>query len=257
MQMMRAMAPAAPPAGEAVQPPHRVALAFAAAIAPAAVLALAFGALAEPAAAHSLAEVEGELGSKERYFQPIDRPAPDFALRDATGREVDLADLRGEVVVLHFIYTSCPDVCPLHAEKIAEIQAMVNRTPMKEQVRFVTVTTDPARDTPAVMQGYGPAHDLDPANWAFLTTLPDQPEDHTRQLAKAFGHVFTPDEAGMQMHGVVTHVIDQDGRWRANFHGLAFEPTNLLVYLDALVNRAQAPHPEPSLWERLRGLLGT
>src|SRR5262245_44956195 len=80
------------------------------------ILALAAGS----AGAHSLAEVEGELRSNERYFQPIDRPAPDFALRDAAGREVDLADLRGEVVVLHFIYTSCQDVCPLHAEKVAE-----------------------------------------------------------------------------------------------------------------------------------------
>jgi protein SCO1 len=53
-------------------------------------------------------------------------------------------------------------------------------------------------------------------------------------------------------------VIDQDGRWRANLHGLGFEPTNLLVHLDALVNRAQAPrpHPGPSLREHLRGLFG-
>jgi protein SCO1/2 len=220
---------------------------------------VALVAATQTAVAHSLAEVEGQLGSQERYFQPIDRPAPDFALRDADGRMVALADLRGKVVVLHFIYTSCPDVCPLHAEKLAELQAMVNRTPMKEQVRFVTITTDPVRDTPAVMQGYGLAHGLDPANWAFLTTLPGQPENTTRQLAKAFGHIFTPAEDGMQMHGVVTHVIDQEGRWRANFHGLEFEPTSLLVYLNALVNRAQAPHPhpEPILWERLRGLLGT
>ena len=224
-----------------------------------AALMLIIVASAGPAAAHSLAEVEGELGGKERYFQPVDQPAPDFTLRDAAGRELRLADLRGEVVVLHFIYTSCPDICPLHAEKIAEIQAMMNQTPMKEQVRFVTITTDPVRDTPAVMQGYGTAHDLDPANWTFLTSLPSQPENATRQLAQSFGHTFTPTEDGMQMHGIVTHVIDQEGRWRANFHGLEFEPTNLLVYLNALVNRAQAPHPhsEPSLWERLRGLLGT
>ena len=225
----------------------------------AATLMLAAVAASGTAAAHSLAEVESELGGKERYFQPIDRAAPDFTLRDPAGRVVRLTKLRGEVVVLHFIYASCPDVCPLHAEKIADIQAMVNRTPMKEQVRFVTITTDPVRDTPVGMQGYGPAHGLDPANWTFLTTLSDQPEDQTRRLAQALGHTFTPTGDGMQMHGIVTHVIDQDGQWRGNFHGLEFEPTNLLVYLNALVNRAQAPHPhaEPSLWERLRGLLGT
>ena len=109
--------------------------------------ALAAG-IAWPAAAHTLAEAEDSLADRERYFQPIDRPAPDLALQDAEGKAVALADLRGKVTVLHFIYTSCPDVCPLHAERLAEIQAMLNQTPTRDQVRFVTVTTDPVRDTP-------------------------------------------------------------------------------------------------------------
>jgi protein SCO1/2 len=72
--------------------------------------------------AHSLDEVEEMLGYEEKYFQQIDKPAPDFALKTADGRTVELADLRGQVVVLNFIYGSCPDVCPLHSEKIAEVQ---------------------------------------------------------------------------------------------------------------------------------------
>ena len=184
-----------------------------------------------------------ELRERERYFQPIARPAPGFTLQDAEGRRMSLADLRGQVIVLHFIYASCPDVCPLHAEKIAEIQAMVNITPMRELVQFVTITTDPARDSAQVMRDYGPAHGLDAANWTFLTTLPGQPEDTTRQLAEAFGHKFTPTPDGMQMHGIVTHVIEQEGVWRANFHGLEFKPTSLAVFLNALINKAHAPHP--------------
>ena len=68
-------------------------------------------------------------------------------------------------------------------------------------------------------------------------------EDTTRQLAQAFGHKFTLTEDGYQMHGVVTHVIDQEGRWRANFHGLKFEPTSLVVYVNALVNVGVPHHP--------------
>ena len=213
-------------------------------------------ALVWPSAAHTLADVEDLLADRERYFQPIDRAAPEFALEDADGRAVGLADLRGRVTVLHFIYTSCPDVCPLHAERLAEIQAMVNWTPTRDQVRFVTITTDPARDTPEVMRAYGPAHGLDPVNWTFLTSGPDRPEDTTRNLAQAFGHKFTLTEDGYQMHGVVTHVIDQQGRWRANFHGLKFEPTSLVVYLNALVNVGVPHHPAPTLWQRLRDLFG-
>src|SRR3546814_19395320 len=103
--------------------------------------------MASPAAAHSLEDLQKQLSDREVYFQPIDRDAPSFQLEDPEGRKIALEDLRGKIVVLHFIYTNCPDVCPLHAEKLAEVQAMINRTPMREQVRFVTITTDPAPDT--------------------------------------------------------------------------------------------------------------
>jgi protein SCO1/2 len=207
------------------------------------------------AAAHSLDELEAQLGDREQYFQPIDREAPPFTLEDAEGRAVSLEDLRGKVVVLNFVYTSCPDVCPLHAERIAEIQGMVNQTPMRELVQFVTITTDPANDTPEVLRKYGPAHSLDWVNWLFLTSGPNRPEDATRKLAERFGHEFTRTEGGYQIHGVVTHVIDREGRWQANFHGLKFDPTNLIVYVNALTNaHGSEGHPAPRWWEQIRSL---
>jgi len=204
-------------------------------------LVLSLAAVA-PAAAHSLDELEGELRDREQYFQPVDKPTPDFTLLDSGGERVSPADLLGKVVVLHFIYTSCPDVCPLHADRLADIQAMVNQTPMTDQVRFVTITTDPGNDTPDVLRDFGVAHGLDPVNWLYLTAGPEQPEDVTRNLAEAFGHKFAKTEDGYQIHGVVTHVIDSRGRWRANFHGLKFEPTSLVVFLNALVNDITNPH---------------
>jgi protein SCO1 len=210
---------------------------------------------ASTVAAHSLDELEAQLRDREQYFQPIGKDAPPFTLEDADGRAISLEDLRGKVVVLHFIYTNCPDVCPLHAERIAEIQKMVNQTPMRELVQFVTITTDPEHDTSEVLREYGPAHGLDPINWIFLTSGPDRPEDATRRLAEQFGHKFTQSPDGYQIHGVVTHVIDRDGQWRANFHGLKFEPTNLVVYVNALVNDvhpANAKRPQ-SFWEAIRG----
>lgn len=77
---------------------------------------------------------------------------------------MSLDGFAGKVVVVNFIYTHCPDVCPLRAEKIAEIQSLVNRTAMRNRVHFVTITTDPARDNPDVLRAYGPQHGLDPAN---------------------------------------------------------------------------------------------
>ena len=211
---------------------------------------------APTASAHSLKDLESMLGDEEKYFQPVDKEAPGFMLRNADGETVRLDDFRGKAVVLHFIYASCPDVCPLHAERVAEIQERVNQTPMKAQVQFVSITTDPVNDTADVLRRYGSAHDLDPANWAFLTTAPEQAEDATRRLAESYGHKFTKTGDGYQVHGVVTHVIDKEGRWRANFHGLRFESSNLVVFLSALVNDAYAPHghDEQSWWEQLKSL---
>ncbi len=207
------------------------------------------------AGAHSLKELESQLDDREKYFQPIDKDAPGFELRDAAWRTVQLADFQGKVVVLHFIYTICPDVCPLHADRIAQIQEMVNQTPMRDQVQFVSITTDPENDTADVLRTYGPAHHLDPVNWVFLTSGSDRPSA-TRELAERYGHKFTKTEGGYQVHGVVTHVIDGEGRWRANFHGLEFNPTNLVLFVNALVYDVHNGHGNEgqSLWGKLWNL---
>ena len=85
-------------------------------------LVVALAVIMQAASAHSLKDLEATLGDREKYFQPIDKDAPAFTLRDADGRSVSLSGLRGKVVVLHFIYASCPDICPLHSERIAEVQ---------------------------------------------------------------------------------------------------------------------------------------
>jgi protein SCO1/2 len=222
---------------------------------PAAGFAAAIVAAPIAASAHSLDSLEKQLFDREQYFQIKDLPAPGFTLQDADGKAVRLSDFRGKVVILHFIYASCPDVCPLHAEKLAEAQQMIAITPMRDRVAFVTVTTDPKRDTPEVMREYGPLHGLDPANWTFMTSDALEPEDKTRSLAEAYGLKFTKTDDGMQMHGTVTMVIDREGRWRANFHGLTFDPTNLVLYINALVNDVHKPagadSPAPTLWQRI------
>lgn len=209
---------------------------------------------APSALTHSLKEVEQNLRDQEKYFQPVDSEAPGFTLQDADGRVVRLADFKGKVVVLNFIYANCPDVCPLQSEKIAAIQEMVNITPMKTQVQFVSITTDPKRDRGEDLRDYGDNHGLDAANWVFLTTAPGQAEDTTLKIAESYGLKFVVTKDGEQMHGVVTHVIDQDGRMRGRFHSLRFQNVNFVTYLNALVN-INVPHgdDEPGFWTRLKG----
>jgi len=221
------------------------------------VLAIATVAFAVPAMAHHPgADLDKVMGSKEQFFQAIDSPAPPFELADADGKIVRLSDFADKIVVLNFIFAGCTDVCPLHSALIADVQSKINVTPMRDMVQFITVTTDPEADTPDVRRRHGETHGLDTRNWMFLTRRPGDPEDATRALSETYNVKFEPLDGGQQMHGVVTHVIDRGGRFAAKFHGLRFEPLNLVLYINGLTNASVRPVKpgEPDWWEKLKGL---
>ncbi len=188
-----------------------------------------------PAAAHSLKDLEGKLLKRETYVQIVNKKAPEFTLQNADGTPVSLSDFSGKVVILNFVYTNCPDVCPLHSEAIASIQEAINQTPMKNLVKFLSITTDPKLDTKAVMKTYGPEHGLNPVNWAFLTSGSEK-LGATRELAQRYGLKFMLSKDGYQLHAVVTYLIDKSGNLRAKYHGLKFKETNMIVHINALTN---------------------
>ncbi|MFZ3584089.1 SCO family protein [Loktanella sp. DJP18] len=217
-------------------------------------------ALAAAAATPALANHPGEnldarMMEMEQYFQIIDAAAPPFALQDADGKPISLSDFDDKIVVLNFIYASCPDVCPLHSQNIAAIQASINNGPMKDLVRFISVTTDPVNDTPDVLRDYADLHGLDTSNWVMLTKTPDQTDDTTRRLAKNYGLEFTMTaESDMMMHGAVTHVIDTGGRLAGKFHGMEFSNVNLILYVSELISNNQHQSREASWWDRVTGV---
>ena len=195
------------------------------------VLATMLSAWVPAVTAHSLDDFEQRLKNDERYVEIVDRQLPDIVLRDSEDVPVNLNDLRGRVVVLNFIYASCPDVCPLQSEMIAEVQDVIRETPLRDEVQFISITTDPVNDTPEVMEAYGPLHGLDPANWSFLTT---GASSTTQTLLDQFGLRFDATSDGFQVHGLVTHVIDKEGKLRARYHGLRFDVENLVRQLGEL-----------------------
>ena len=205
---------------------------------PVAVLGLALAAAtAAPAAAHSVKALEAKILERETYVQMTDTPAPGFTLRDADGREVSLDDFRGKVVVLNFAYARCTDVCPLHSNVIASIQEMINATPMRDVVQFISIATDTedGPETADIIRSYASRFGLDPVNWMFLYRGAG-PKDGTIRLAERYGLKFSYTEDGDQVHGVVTHLIDNTGVLRARYHGLRFNPVSLVMHVNALTN---------------------
>lgn len=154
---------------------------------------------------------------------PTIGPAPAFVLTTQDERRLSLGDLRGKVVVLTFIYTTCADTCPLLTAKMAGLQPRLGPD-FARRVFFVSVTVDPERDTPGVLKGYGAAHGARFDGWAFLTGTPAE----IREVAKRYGIFYKKTARGDVDHTFLTSLIDARGLLRVQYLGVRFEPTELL-----------------------------
>jgi len=139
-------------------------------------------------------------------------PAPDFTLQDGvTGRSLSLGSLRGKVVVLTFLYTQCPDSCPLTAQLLRTARERVGAD--GSRVTIVAVSTDPARDTPEAIRAFSAVHRLQ-ADWHYLIGRREQ----LQPVWTAFG-VRAESEPGRPVeHSDAIYLIDARGRERALFH---------------------------------------
>lgn len=105
---------------------------------------------------------------------PVYMALPEAKLIDENGQPFALNQTRGKVVVLSFIYTHCPDICPLTTAKMEQIQEGVQTAGLSNQVQLVTFTVDPQHDSPDVLKRFTSAYNFDPSNWVFLTGTADQ-----------------------------------------------------------------------------------
>lgn len=162
---------------------------------------------------------------------PMIGPAPDFTLTAQDGRRVALADLRGKAVAVAFIYTSCSDVCPLLTEKMAQVQGELGQD-FGRGVAFVSITVDPARDTPEALRQYAAGHGADVAGWSFLTGS----EAAVRAVARGYGVVVAKGAGGAPDHTLLTTLVDKRGLMRVQYLGARFDPEEFRRDLLSLVS---------------------
>lgn len=173
---------------------------------------------AHAAAAASEAAIDTAIDTTSRAWNRLDadEPAPAFALTDQNGRRVALADLRGKVVVLTFLFTQCTDVCPVLPQILARVDEHLSPA-QKAQSAFVGISIDARRDTPPRLRQFIAERQLDAARWTLLTgTLPE-----LARTADDYGIVVRPDPRLDFVHNTVFVLIDGAGRLRTEFHGLA------------------------------------
>ena len=150
-------------------------------------------------------------------------PAPAFSLTTQDGSALSLADLRGKVVVVNFIFTNCADTCPLLTAKLVTIQDQLG-SKFGAAVFFVSITVDPKVDRPEELRHYAKAMGTDPIGWAFLTGAPEK----LGAVARQYGVIADERPDGSVDHNLTTSIIDRDGILRVQYIGERFDPSEFL-----------------------------
>lgn len=175
-------------------------------------------------------------------LQPGDT-VPAIPLIDQSGNAFSLQSLRGESVVLSFIYTRCadPHMCPLTSSKFARLQTLIGSS----RVRLLEITLDPAFDSPRVLKAYGRAFDQDPARWTLATGAPAS----IAELAERFSVATAWTAPNTLVHTESVIVLDANGRVAQSIDGNAWTPNDVIA-------AARATTEAPPLFARMRLWLG-
>ncbi len=144
---------------------------------------------------------------------PILGALPAFELTDEASRVFGAAELRGRPYVADFVYTGCTGGCPLLTARMASLQEKLAET----SVRLVTVTVDPARDTPARLAEYGRRAGADFSRWSFLTGSPEAVRDLVVHGFKVTMGKAEADDPGEILHDGHLVLVDGAGRIRGYY----------------------------------------
>ena len=167
---------------------------------------------------------------------PLGPPATEFTLTDSRGEPLRSRDLRGDVWVATIFFTACPSVCVALNRQIEELQ----RDPKFAEVKFVSISCDPKRDTPVVLQRYADRFGADPKRWFFCTGDPAYVEKISHDVLKIALRGVEHSERAV--------VFDRAGRVRGQFVITASNMPSDLDKFEAMLTTCLAePAPAPEV----------
>ena len=157
-------------------------------------------------------------------YREVGENIPDFVLFDQDGHVVQSNRFHGKKVMINFIFSRCPvaNMCPAATLKMMATQKLAKAQGVSD-IEFVSITLDPAYDTPGVLRAYADERGIDTANFSFLTG----PEGAIKDLLTQFG-VIAEFDGNLLKHTLATLLIDPSGKiiWRAD--GSLWEPKDFV-----------------------------
>jgi protein SCO1/2 len=162
-----------------------------------------------------LALIGGAAAEKPSRLAVIQTPA-DFTLTTQEEKQLKFAELRGKVLLVGFVFTTCNGTCPATTQRMGQVQTELKARGLlkDDRVRLLSITLDPARDTPEALRRYLQLYDADPASWSFLTG----PADDLAKVHAAWNMWVKPAANGQLDHPSRVFLVDQKGRVREIYH---------------------------------------
>ena len=187
------------------------------------------GAAAAAIAAGARGLREDTMTRGKNAYREVGEVAPDFTLYNQEGKVIAGGHFRGKRVMMNFIFTRCPvaTMCPASTAKMISAQKLA-RDAAVPNIEFVSITLDPAFDTPAVLKEYASVRGIDTANFSFLTG----PETAIRDLLTQFG-VIAEFEGDLLKHTLATLLIDERGKIIHRADGSVWEPKDFVAKMKA------------------------
>jgi protein SCO1/2 len=161
------------------------------------------------------------------------QPAPDFTLTTQAGDALRLSDLKGQVCLVSFVFTTCNGSCPATTHRMGQVQTALQQRGLArgDRVRLLSITLDPARDTPDVLRKYMELYDAEPANWTFLTG----DKERVAKTVAAWGMWAKPAANGQLDHPSRVFLVDKKGRVREIYNLGFFKAAWVLEDIELLL----------------------
>lgn len=165
-------------------------------------------------------DLQGRGASEESPLEGLQTfgAVPPFSFTERDGRRITLSDLTGKVSIINFIYTNCPDTCPIQSAQMRQIQDDFKD---EKDLRLVSITVDPARDTPEVLSEYARRFSADPARWFFLTgdkeTIYKFAHEGFRLGALEIAHDKRPESGATHSHSPRFVLVDREAQIRGYY----------------------------------------
>jgi protein SCO1/2 len=163
--------------------------------------------------------------SGSSYKLPVINSARDFSLVNLKGERVSLKDLQGKIKIISFIYTSCPDACPIVTGKLSKLQEILKREGLLgEKVEIISISLDPEYDTVEKLRKYAEGFKAENNGWLFLRGT----EEETKKVLSDYDIWVKRLDDGTIDHVMRVYLVDGEDKIR-EIYNLAFLQPELVL----------------------------